>query len=1448
MKYKKLLLLYKVSLALFLACAFIGCGAEGQLNEGTPPEPVVVVVSPISQVSLESGSAAIVANGVSQSLLSATVKCTDGNNASDGTQVVFVTTAGDLDASLDGVQTSYTSKTKDGVATAYLTSPTLVGTANVTATVSGINSITSVAFVPGSIKSIILSASPNNLTADGTSKAVIRAEVKDEYGNAVADGENIAFEIVSGKGQLSLPAQLTAIGIASVEYTVSAISGKDIIKAKSVNGITSTVEVMLIQALIGKVRVEASSVSVIADGKSKVQVNAYVNDEFDKPVGDGTPVTFTTTAGDLDEDMEGIQLIKTAYTSKGIATVFLVSTVHVGVASVQATAGGVTDVVDEPINFIPGGASTVVLSPSSKQVTLGGANVTINALVTDSLGNPCTNETLTFKIIEGSGTLSSSTVLCTDGKATINFTPPNVESITKITATTTNGTAGTCEIKVTNVGREVASIKLSVAQSKIKADEKSSTTITVTMLDSSGKAVPKGTSASVTTSLGKFSNGSTIIAVATPDESGKVDVSLHAGKDPGVAQITVSSNGITNVASVVFECTRPVAASLTLTVSSAKIKSDGVSSTVITATIMDSAGVPVVAGTPINFSTTLGTFRNGYDSVYIGTPDDTGKITVSLIAGKIPGIAKITAVVDSITNMVSVEFEGGALTPDVIELKPADYILPADGLSTMEIIATAKTSNNQAVQGVQVSFKSSHGSIIAKNNGVTDANGQVIAVITSERLLVPKVEITAECQGAIGKVYIAFTGIELNLTANPSSLYSGGTSNITGVLKDAAGKVISNANVSLEVRKEDITDNKGRVIFNLINPLKDFKFKVESSDGTPITNGYLIYYKSINPDVIGESVPLDANGGAIFTDNVIGSVTLELAEDTAGTKPISNKILSYGSTTSTVTTDSLGQFTYSVSSNSGKLSVRASGNGATAKIFVYFTKYKLSLTANPEIIKVNTGSATITATLLEDGVAKSNESISFSTTLGTITESAVTDNNGSATATLKSGFQSGIAVVNAMVTVDGMTLTASVQVSFVGELAHKIVLSVNPSIVATKGVAEVKANVYDSTDQPVANQKVFFKIEKGAPGGGEYLENSAVTTDNFGVAIVKFIAGTLPTTLIERLTVVASVSSDFKDKFFVQITIAGPPANIGVGTNLEKVTADGAHLVMDVSAVVTDINGNPVVDGTPVYFSVSSIAFDEYRTIVADDVNRPAIKSWTVNASNQIIDEERNGAVGITSSTQPCEPDPLNPAICLNATTETENSCKQNDSFAILNPGEWRDKDNNLINVEVRVCGGIGGCWNRYYGSARGNVKPSNLGYTKGNPFFRKSKNDLGITWFTTDVNLDGVYPVTYGSDCMVIGMIQFTESEDKNKNGILDAGEDINGNGVLDPVNGAVIANKIETGNGIAKTQMSYLQTLGQNIKVRITAEAGGVKSFYDATLLCTKAMCEAGTCGQEY
>lgn len=590
----------------------------------------------------------------------------------------------------------------------------------------------------------------------------------------------------------------------------------------------------------------------------------------------------------------------------------------------------------------------------------------------------------------------------------------------------------------------------------------------------------------------------------------------------------------------------------------------------------------------------------------------------------------------------------------------------------------------------------------------------------------------------------------IEVLANPSNIPADGasTSTITATARTSTNQAVPDAEVTFETSSGTITaaadtDNNGRAQATLTSE------RVNNSNVT-VTARCQGVSGTASVAFTGVTLSLNADPDNLLADGTTTSEITATLEDAAGS-PIPDATVDFStnrgmflngtSSTSAITNPSGQASALLMSAESGTATVSAKGRNATSETQVVFTRWQFSLTASPGSIRADgTESSTLTATLLKaDGTGEAGRTVSFSTTIGGLTQYTVTTNaSGVATTTLQGTGIAGKATVCAEVTAsDGTQLSSSTHLSLVGGDAAKIVLTADPDVIPTNtGTATITATVYDASDNPAPNQDIYFRILSG-PRGGENLDRCVEKTNQVGVATVTLSAGMLPSRYHHDVEIEANTEADFSGSSgTTSLTIAGPVANIGIGIDLHTLTPEEGHLKVDVSALATDVNGNPVPDGTTVYFSVKAVGFDE--------------------------DRDNDGIINCADA----DGNPLTPCPA------------------------------------------------------------------PGTPGF-------GETWFSDDVNQDGIMYSQGGP---------MSETEDENENGILDPGEDKNGNGVMDPVNSCSIPREIGTSGGVAVSTLTYLQAHAANIKVRITAEAGGISNFYETKLLCTETMVSQGTCGIGY
>ena len=1287
-----------------------------------------------------------------------------------------------------------------------------------------------------------ITAIPGTIFADGVDKSTISVRLKNETGVAI-ENETVIFSTTNGS--LSSSIGLTdAEGLATVQLTAPLVPGAATVTAQYGLASVSTVVVFVSSTVVGSITLTANPDFIPADGSSSTIITAEVKDGAGAPAPKGTSVTFTTNLGAFPNNASTYTVITSDATGK--VSVSLRAGTTAGSAIVTASSNNVTQSV--AVTFTSSVAGSISLTATPDTLPANGVSTSnIRATVKDASGNPVKNgEMVSFAIIAGLGTLSQNSSPTASGVANVVYTSPNVGGNVIIRATTVNGVSATVSITLTVPG--LGSIAVTAQPTSIPADGSSSSVITATVKDSSGNPAATGTSVLFTTNLGTFSNGTQTITLSTTNASGTISTSLIAGKTGGSAIVVAASGGISqsvvvtftsNVvarialtanpstlfangksqstilaevtdangnpvkdgeqisfvitsglgtlssstagcvggiaqvtytsattagsviiqarsvnsvsASTVVVLTSTGVGSITLVANPTSIPADGSSSSTITATLKDSAGNPVTAGTTVTFSTTLGTFSNGGTTIVASTPDGTGVVNVPLIAGFKSGSARVSAAASNgITQVVYVAIGNGVIS---IALVADPTSIPADGASSSRITATLTgATGNPVTPGTSVTFRTTLG--MFSNNQVVytvqtlDSSG-VVSVSLRSSTTPGSALVSAEAGNASQGVSVEFTGGaqevgSVEISANPAGIPADGTSTstITATVKTVDNQVIPDVEVTFTTSRGSITsphttEANGQAKATLTSArFVDNNVQVTATcQGRSATT--IVAFTGVKLTVAASPASLLVGGTTNITATLLD----------AAVNPIPNAAVVLSADKGTLTqtqtiTNALGQvYGTLTSTESGVVTVTASGSGATGTVGVTFTRYLFTVTSEKSSIRTGGETSLITALLLDEGVPKAGQPINFGTTLGTLDFYLMnTDVDGKATVTLTSGSQSGVAVIDAFTDITDVvppaSLSASTEVVITGGAASKIVLTANPDIISTNtGISLITATVYDANDQPAPNQEIYFRINY-APGGGEYLSSSVKVTDAFGVATVNFYAGSLPSAL-KNVQIEANTASDFSGSFgLVNLTIAGPVANIGIGMNLQTLEPAGGSLKIDIAGIATDVNGNPVADGTKIYFSVTAVEFDEDR---AND--------YTINCSDV--------------SGNPLEPCP-----------------------------------------------------------------------PTGTPGF-------GFTWFSDDVNQDGTMYSLGGP---------MSTTEDVNHNGILDPGEDKNDNGVIDPIQGCTIDDFVETISGVADATLLYPAPQANNIRVRITAEAGGISNFYETILLCTKPMVDNGTCGIAY
>jgi len=250
--------------------------------------------------------------------------------------------------------------------------------------------------------------------------------------------------------------------------------------------------------------------------------------------------------------------------------------------------------------------------------------------------------------------------------------------------------------------------------------------LTATVINQFGNPVANGTVVSFTTSLGSISpvTATTIGGVVTATLSSTI---------AGVATVTATVGSLSTTAQVTFTPGAP----FTLTLNAAPTTLPVGNSSALTATATDQYGNPVMDGTAISFTTSLGALSNGAAST-------SGGVVTATLSSTISGVATVTATLGSLNATALVTFTPGAPFTFTFVLAPA--VIVANGISQSVATVAVVDQYGNPVGGVNVNFLAAIGAFLPASSA-TNAGGQVTAVLTS---LIPAAEHVSAVVSGVG--------------------------------------------------------------------------------------------------------------------------------------------------------------------------------------------------------------------------------------------------------------------------------------------------------------------------------------------------------------------------------------------------------------------------------------------------------------------------------------------------------------------------------------------------------------------------------------------------------------------------------------------------------------------------------------------------------------------------
>jgi hypothetical protein len=715
------------------------------IDRGITATTIIITAAAPSQVSLVAVPSSLNADGVATSVVTATVTDAYGNLVS-GKTITF--TANSL---LDIGAQPLTKTLAAGKAVITATAMTTSGTGLVTGTTEAGSGSVNIILNPGPPATITLEAFPTSVGADGVASATISATVRDGVGNPVADGHVV--EVLTSLGTIS-PRSLTyddtAGGVAysgawsvfgSGQYYGGQEHWSQAPGATAVWVFTGTNI-----ALLHSAQFNGGIAQVQVDGLSPVSIDMYASvttDQIQRTIanglGAGTHTITVTVTGLQNPSSSGVWVGVDAFrigpaTQSGVALASIVSTIT-GTAYLTGTISVYSDT--ETIIFTPGPPFSMTLVALPNSVTADGvASSMITATVYDAFGRSVNDGTpVTFTTNLGTFGAGASVVKTTNGglaTASISSTVTGVATVM--------GSSGvaSASVPVTFTPGAPFTITLAAIPPTIRGDGVATTTISATVRDQFANCVADGTVVTLETSLGT-------LGPTSPTLNCAAESTLTSAVIIADAVVTGTVGAFSNTLIVPFTAGPPFA--MTLVAAPGVIIADGVQSSVLTATVKDSAAISVTDGTPVTFTTSLGSIAGG------AVKTTTNGIATASLSGFVAGAAVVTAQSGDVAVSTTVTLNPGP--PWFVSLTATPDRIGADGISTSNINAVVTDLyGNTVANGTTITFATSYGTLTPPLVHTT-TNGQASINLTSG----PKAGIafiTATVDSKVGYTNVAF--------------------------------------------------------------------------------------------------------------------------------------------------------------------------------------------------------------------------------------------------------------------------------------------------------------------------------------------------------------------------------------------------------------------------------------------------------------------------------------------------------------------------------------------------------------------------------------------------------------------------------------------------------------------------------------------------------------------
>lgn len=631
-----------------------------------------------------------------------------------------------------------------------------------------------------------LSCAPDTRVADGADASTCSVLLADAQGNPLEGIE--VTPAVTGTGATVSPAgALTSDDAGELTFTLTSTraESKDVTITLQDGTLTSTVLFVAGPAAEARSTLLATPREALADGASAVSISVLVADAHGNPVSGETVVLEVAGSGN-----EVTPSHVTESGSEGVAAFTVTSTVPEEKNLVASVAGFV---LTESVRFVstgPSASDSTLLADPSTVAADGVETTALTVTLHDAQGNPAPGIEVRFEV-DGAGNTLSADSATTDDAGEASVTLASTEAGLKTVTARFGDPEQALEAKVSFVARVplAAHSTFTAEPSDLVADGEAFSTLKATLRDVDDNPVA---GAIVTFSslepLDVFSALS-----AQTDEEGVAAVKVHSTRAGGREVVASFGSDQSLSTSLRWLAGAPVVEQSTFTAAPASVVADGVTTTLLTATLSDVHGNPV-PGVEVTFET--GGAGNDLQ-VTQGPTDAAGRATATL-ASTVAGDKTVKAVFGGGEQVLSttVRFVGGAAHAGQSTLEASPSSITADDVDHSLLTATIRDAQGNSLSGVKVTFSSPQAADTFDEVEVTtDASGVAAAKVRST--LAGTRHLRATFAGVWIEAAVTFkagapTKDASSLVAEPPSLTADDdtVSNLIAVLRDAHGNPV----------------------------------------------------------------------------------------------------------------------------------------------------------------------------------------------------------------------------------------------------------------------------------------------------------------------------------------------------------------------------------------------------------------------------------------------------------------------------------------------------------------------------------------------------------------------------------------------------------------------------------------------------------------------------------